>query len=105
MLPTMSEIAAIGRMVMNSQRQLPTDRIAPATTGPSDGATDVAMVRRASIRPVRDGGTRAVTAVKANGVTIAVPTAWMIRPISRTLKSGAAAATMVPRTNSDIASV
>jgi adenine/guanine phosphoribosyltransferase-like PRPP-binding protein len=77
--------------------------MAPATVGPKAGAVEIATVINAITRPVREGGTRAVMAVNARGVAMAVATAWITRATSKIEKPGATMASNVPATNSDMA--
>lgn len=74
--------------------------MAPPTVGPRAGATEITMAIMPITEPRRWRGTKVMATVINNGITKAVPAAWITRPINKKTNAGARAATTVPLINS-----
>ncbi len=92
-------VSASGSTIQNIQRQPSDASTAPPIVGPTAGATAMTMVMVPIVAPRRCAGTRRITEVISSGSITAVPVACTTRPVSRTPKLGARAATTVPVEN------
>ena len=102
-VPTARAIRTMGSIIQNSQCQVSEFRMKPETVGPRAGATEITMEMIPIIAPRRCAGTTVKVTVISSGITNAVPTAWMMRPISKMAKLGARAATRVPTVKNNCA--
>src|SRR5664279_1847759 len=102
-IPSTSAVTEMGIITMNTQRQSKTDRMSPATVGPTAGAIDMTMEMFPIVLPRVAGGTSVITVVMSRGSMIAVPEAWMTRPTMSTKNVGATAPSAVPAVKRDIA--
>ncbi len=64
--------------------------------GPMAGATDMTIEMLPMVLPRDSGGTRVITVVISSGIMMAVPTAWMTRPNTKSSRPGERAQISVP---------
>ena len=95
-VPRVRASRAIGSTSQNIQRQVSASSTIPPTVGPVAGATAITIEITPMVRPRRSAGTTLSTVVNSRGIMMAVPTAWITRPVTSSGNTGARAATRVP---------